>query len=178
MVILNYGKVLTIGVLGILIILKPFITYCFAPEYYNAWECAGVLVVGILVHAIGGNLGILYTVFKNTGGALKTSAVGAAANFILNVIFVPLLGMNAAAWTTLMGYLCVLAIRWRDALRYVKLSFPKKDLFFIIFVLCIQLGLYFIGGFISFVAQCVIFIAYFYFNKNIVLQVLSKRSKR
>ncbi len=59
----------------------------------------------------------IYTMFVNveqfkrkTVGMAVASAVAAGVNFVLNWIFIPRVGYLAAAYTTLVGYLCLLLI--------------------------------------------------------------------
>lgn len=59
----------------------------------------------------------LYTLFvnveqfkKKTLGMAFASAIAAIVNFTLNYIFIPKIGYLAAAYTTLVGYLCLLCI--------------------------------------------------------------------
>lgn len=170
----NYLRFLTIGVLAILVVLKPMILYLFAKEYSAAWVCAAVLVVAVMLHALTGNLGTLYTAFKSTGGALKTSAIGAIVNTVLNIIFVPLFGFNAAAWTTVVGYLAVLFVRWHDVSKYVKLSLPKKNTIIVIALLTVQLVLYYVPGSLSYAARGVIFVVFAYINRSMILKLIRK----
>lgn len=170
----NYLRFLTIGVLAILVVLKPMILYLFAKEYSSAWVCAAVLVIAVMLHALAGNLGTLYSVFKSTGGALKTSAIGAIVNTVLNIIFVPLFGFNAAAWTTVVGYLAVLFVRWHDVSRYVKLSLPKKNTIIVIALLMVQLVLYYVPGIPSYAARGAIFVVFAYINRSMIHKLLKK----
>lgn len=170
----NYLRFLAIGVLAILVVLKPMILYLFAKEYSSAWVCAAVLVIAVMLHALAGNLGTLYSVFKSTGGALKTSAIGAVVNTVLNIIFVPLFGFNAAAWTTVIGYVAVLIVRWHDVSRYVKLSLPKRSTVIVISLLGTQLILYYVPGIISYIVRGAIFVIYAYINRSMILKLLRK----
>lgn len=59
----------------------------------------------------------LYTLFSNveqflkkTGGMAVATVSAALINFILNCLFIPRIGYLAAAYTTLIGYLCLLLI--------------------------------------------------------------------
>lgn len=67
--------------------------------------------------AIGCVCQFLYTMLvnveqfkKRTVGMAIASAIAAFVNFILNYIFIPRIGYLAAAYTTLVGYLCLLGI--------------------------------------------------------------------
>lgn len=73
----NYLVILLIGVLGILLIGKPFVIILFENSYNNAYLYIPILIMGVVIHALNGNLGSLYSVFKNTKGALYSTAIGA-----------------------------------------------------------------------------------------------------
>ena len=174
-VFLQYFEFLAFGVLGILMILKPMIIYLFADAYHDAWLCSSVLVIGVMVHALAGNLGTIYTVFKKTGGAFKTSAIGAVTNIVTNIIFVKLYGYNAAAWTTLFGYLVVLMIRWQDIKEFVKIEIPKIDTIITVLFILAQLILYYIPGMASFIGRVAVFLAFSWMHRNLLIGLLRKR---
>lgn len=174
-VFIRYFEFLAFGVLGILVLLKPMIIYLFADAYNAAWECSSVLVVGVMIHALAGNLGTIYTVFKKTGGAFRTSAIGAAFNIVTNIVFVRLFGFNAAAWTTLFGYLIVLAIRWHDIKEFVNMEIPKKDLIITIAFVLIQLALYYVSGVVSFVARIIVFLMFCLLHRKLLIGIIKRK---
>lgn len=172
----NYFKFLSVGVMGILLILKPMIIYCFSKVYHSAWSTASILVIGVMVHALAANLGMMYIVFKGTGGAFKTTALGAVVNFVLNVIFVPVFGIVAAGVTTVVGYFVVYLYRWYDIKRFTKITLPWKKALIYTSAICVQLILYYIPGIISFLLKGMICVVFLYANKDLLLGML-KRTK-
>lgn len=170
----NYFIFLTIGVLFLLIILKPLNTRLFAKQYVDSWKIASILVICVMLHALTGNLGTIYTVFKNTNGAFVTSAFGAIVNTILNLIFIPKLGILAAAITTLVGYLAVLIIRLIDIRKFVKLKLNfKKIIIYSVFILA-QLFLYYQTGITSYLVRIVIFVIILFVNRKMILSLIRK----
>lgn len=167
-VFFKYFQILTVGVSAILIVLKPLIIYLFAKDYNEAWISAAVLVIGVMVHALAGNLGTVYTVFKNTTGALKTSMIGAITNVMLNLIFIKFCGMNAAAWTTLISYIIVLAVRWNDTKENVSLRIPKFDTIVYLFALLISLLLYYVDNTWSYIVRVIVFVILVYKSKDVI----------
>lgn len=168
----EYFSVLGLGVLGILLILKPLTIRLFAHEYESSWMCTAILVVAVMFHALGGNLGTLYGTFKRTKGALITSIIGAGTNTILNWLLIPQYGIMAAAITTLIGYMVVLLYRWWDVKKFTKLTFDPKFLILWLGLIIAQLIFYYIDGSVSYITRVGIFICALYFNKNLVLKIL------
>ena len=171
----NYFRVMAVGVIGILVILKPLILLLFSKEYHDGWLPASILVIGVMIHALGGNIGVLYTVFKDTKGALKTSFIGAVTNIILNFIFIPKFGMIAAACTTLVGYIAVLSVRWIDIRKFVRLQFLLKDESVTIVLIVAQFILYYVPGIVSYIIRTAILCVAMYMSKDIILKLIKRR---
>lgn len=155
----KYFSILTVGVLGLLIVCKPAIDILFEKSYAAAWLCVSPLVIGVLVHALGGNLGSFYVVFKKTHGALITSLVGALTNIILNFIFIPKYGFVAAAYTTLVGYIATLIVRWIDVRKMINIRLTVNKTIVYIVLIVAQTCLYYIITPISYIIRIIIFTA-------------------
>lgn len=168
----NYFSVLAIGVLGLLLILKPITIQLFAHGYESAWRCTAILVVAVMFHALGGNLGTFYGTFKSTKGALITSIIGALTNIILNFLLIPHLGIIAAATTTLIGYIVVLIYRWWDVKKFVKLTISHVFVSFWMGLIVMQFALYYVDGIGSYIVRAVIVLVALYFNKDLALKIL------
>ena len=168
----NYFSVLVLGVLVLLLVLKPVTIRLFAHGYEEAWMSTAILVVAVMFHALSGNLGTLYGTFKSTKGALITSIIGAATNIVLNMIFIPRWGIIAAAITTLIGYIVVLIYRWCDVKKFVNLTINPMFVIFWLSVIAIQFVLYYVSGIVSYIIRAVIIVIALYYNRNLVLKIL------
>ena len=173
-VFFKYFQILTVGVMAILLILKPLIFILFAKDYHDAWISVAVLIISVMIHALAGNLGTIYTVFKNTTGALKTSAIGALTNVVLNLIFVKIFGMNAAAWTTLISYIIVLAIRWKDTKVYINLNIPKFETLIYLWALLSSFGLYYVDNIGIYIFRIIMFGFIVYRSRDVIIGILKK----
>lgn len=170
----NYFSILTLGVLGLLLILKPVTIRLFAHGYESAWTCTAILVVAVMFHALGGNLGTFYGTFRCTKGALITSIIGAGTNIILNIILVPHWGIVAAATTTLIGYIVVLLYRWWDVKKFVKLTINPIFVIGWLMIILVQFILYYVAGTASYIIRFVIVFIALYSNKDLVLKILKR----
>lgn len=170
----NYFSILALGVLGLLLILKPLTIHLFAREYESAWMCTAILVIGVMFHALGGNLGTLYGTFKSTKGALITAIIGAVTNTVLNFVFIPHFGIMAAATTTLVGYIAVLLYRWWDVKKFVRLTISPVFVVFWLALIAVQFVLYYWEGLISYGIRAVIVVLGFYLNRDLILRILKR----
>lgn len=170
----NYLGIMVIGVLGLLLISKPATVLLFDTDYVSAWKYIPPLVIGVVVHALSGNLGSLYSVFKNTKGALYSTFIGAMVNIILNIIFIPIIGIMGAALTTLVGYLVTFAYRWFDTKRFVHLKIQWKDTVAFVALILVQLVLYYVDGMWSYLVRGAIILGVIIWKRKLILGVIKR----
>lgn len=170
----KYLIILTIGVLGLLLIGKPLLTHLFAKDYYSAWIPLAPLIVSVLIHALAGNLGSLYSVFKSTNGALYSTIIGAGTNIVLNFAVIPIIGIYGAALTTLIGYIVTLIYRWFDVKKFVHLKLKKTDLLLCFGTLIIQFALYYFEGILSYCIRGLILVAMVVIYRNDILRLIHR----
>lgn len=173
-VITKYIIVLCIGILGLLSVSRQAIAILFAESYYKAWYCAAPLIVAVLVHAVSGCLGSLYTVFKDTKGALYSTVCGAITNVVLNALLIPRFGVIGAAIATFIGYAVVLTIRWKDSVKFCKIRIDMKKVGAFLILLPIQFILYYIESNFSFVIMLLIDAIVIWIYRELLLSFLKK----
>ena len=170
----NYFSIMLIGLMGILIIGKPMIVFLFEESYFDAYKYIPLLVIAVVIHALSGNIGSLYSVFKNTKGCLYSSIVGALINIILNIVFIPVFGILGACLTTIIGYLATLLYRLVDIRKYVDIKLDvKKNTVLIVMVVCC-LCLYFVDGYLSYGVRILATILMIFQYRTPVLKALKR----
>ena len=171
----QYLRFLSVGVIGLLFIGKPLIFGLFASDYSDAWKCLAPLILGVLFHALASNLGTLYSVFKDTNGALYSSAIGAGTNIILNLICIPVWGIIGAAITTLIGYIATLGFRWFNVKKLVNLKLEYIEVLLYVTLVGVQFVLYYINHPISYLIRCGIFVCVVIRNKRLILKLVERK---
>lgn len=174
-VLRGYILVIIMAIICILLVIKPFIYYLFAEDYRTSWSCAPILLVGVLIHAINGNLGSLYSVFKQTKGAFYSTFLGAFVNIVLNLIFVRKYALIGAALTTLIGYLCTMVWRIIDTNKFAKLSVLKWNTIAAFLILAAQFVLTYIDGAWSYILRAILIVVYFVINKDLFFSLIKVR---
>lgn len=170
----NYMTVLVIGVLGLLIISKSAIHLLFAEDYHEAWIYLPPLIIGVVVHALNGNLGSLYAVYKKTNGALISTSLGAIINITLNFLIIPYMGIMGAALTTLLGYCVTFLYRWFDTKKFLNISIDKKEMIMLLTITAVQLMLYYINNYYSYGIRIVLLIAAIIWKRHILIEIIRK----
>ena len=95
----------------IIIIIEPLIVHIVEASFVESWRYAPVLVISAVFSSMAGFLGVNYVVSQKTVGALTTSALGATVNIVLNLVMIPLFGIQGAAIATLIGFYSVWLVR-------------------------------------------------------------------
>lgn len=170
----NYMTVMVIGVLGLLIISKPAVYLLFAEDYREAWIYLPPLIIGVMIHALNGNLGSLYAVYKKTNGALISTFTGAAINLTLNFLIIPYVGIMGAALTTLFGYGVTFLYRWFDTKKFIKISIEKKDTLILLSFTVVQLILYYINNYYSYFIRIVLLGVTIIWKHRILIDIVKK----
>ena len=88
-------------IVGINVIAKEIILLIAGKEYVGATMSLHILTVALLFSFLGGWIGSSMFLPNNKEGVcLIASSVAAIVNIVLNLIFIPFFGLNAAAMTT------------------------------------------------------------------------------
>lgn len=117
-----YMSTLSLACAGLLFINRPFMQLYVSDAFREAWRYCPFLVVASLFETLGSFVGTSYFVEKDMKGNLKSAAVGAATNVILNIILIPSLGITGAAITTCVSFVVVLIFRLKDTYKYLPLK--------------------------------------------------------
>jgi O-antigen/teichoic acid export membrane protein len=180
-------KYLSTSLIGILllfsIVMKPFVKIMVGNEFEMAWKFLPFLMLGALFSAFSSFYGVGYITSKESKGAFSTSLFGALANFVINIFFIPLIGIQAAAMSTMIAFLLMWILRLKHTKRYFIINVDWKVFGINLILVSASLflsflknyGIYFqIVIFIIFIIVNYKFLAYIY--KLTLLKIKSKIS--
>lgn len=115
------GMVTVFGIF-VLLIIRVFLRFYVSDEFYSAWIYTPPLIVGTCLLVLGTFFSVSYTVNKDSIGFLKSGAMGAVANIILNLSLIPIWGALGAAIATFVSYFIVFIYRFFDIKKYLELD--------------------------------------------------------
>ena len=128
----------------VLLVVKYFMSYYVAEEYYVAWSYTIPLIVGTCFLVFGTFFSVYYTVNKDSIGFLKSGTIGAVVNIGLNFTLIYLMGTIGAAIATLFSDLAVFLYRFFDTKKYIKLNvFSFKHIISICLIVFAGISAYF-----------------------------------
>lgn len=111
---------------GMLLLIKPFLSYYVSSSYFVAWRYTPYLILGYIFNALGTFLSTPYSVNKNSKGFFFSGTVGALVNVGLNFAFIRVMGIAGAALATALSYFTVFLFRAYDTKKYVHVHVFEK----------------------------------------------------
>ena len=117
-----------------------FIKSFFSAEYVVGELAFRILLIGVLFYIVAGiNTNIIAGIGKPKT-ATKIIVFSAIINIILNLILIPIMGIEGAAIATAISYLTALILSTYKVTKFIEIEFPK-----IIWVKLVASGLIFIS---------------------------------
>lgn len=147
-------------------------------SYYGAWEYIPFLVMATVFNCFGAFAGSVYTVEKKSIFSFATISVGAIINVVLNIILIPIWGVNGAAFATFFCYFVVFILRVITARKLIKMRvYPMRTTVNTIILLIQSLVMIFeTPGWIF--IEAVLVLGLLLFNLKPLIQVLMTILKR
>ncbi|MBE6852208.1 MAG: hypothetical protein E7505_01850 [Ruminococcus sp.] len=117
-----YTSMMFVASSGIMLMLKTLTTLLVSEEYRESYRMAPFLVVAVLMQSFCNFLGSIYNASNQNKNSLWTSAIAALTNIVLNLILIPIVGVQGAAFATMFAYFVCFIIRVVDTQRIAKFS--------------------------------------------------------
>ena len=134
----GYNLLMVIVCSAFIVLDKFFCKILFANEFYLAWKYVPFLMISVVFSALGGYIGGIFTALKISKEFAISTGIGAAVNFVLNIILIFKVGVIGAAIATAISYFVVWLIRlaYLKKYIYIKISMLKNSISYVL--LCIQ----------------------------------------
>ena len=123
-----FSLIMLLGTTIILLTLKPIMIFFISPDFYKSWEFVPFLLMGVVFSSFSGFLGTNYIAAKQTKGVFKTSMIGGGINIILNIILIPIIGVNGAGISTMISFFIIWVMRVYDTKKYINMELNIKTL--------------------------------------------------
>ena len=121
---ITFNVVLGFLVFGSTIIvsmIKLFMRYYVAPDFFIAWEFVPILLLTVTFSNASAFLGTTYLVAMKTKGLFTTTIWGTIINLSLSFILIPLFGVHGAAISGALGFLVVSVMRLKQTARWIRI---------------------------------------------------------
>ena len=117
------------------------------PEFWDGLKIVPIIMMANLFLGIYVNLSMWYKLSGQTMFGVWFSVIGAIITIVLNIIFIPLYGYMASAWTTLAAYFVMCMISYFVGRKYYPIPYNVRKIAILIFV---SIGLSYVSQHIPF----------------------------
>ena len=128
---------------SILIILtQPIMAFIARNEFYNGWIYAPFLIISIVFSFSTGMVSTLYGAYEKNTGVLYSVLIGGVINIILNLLFIPRIGVMGATISTAVSRFVIAIYRLKDTEKLLKFDRGYKSIMigcFLISAQCVTL---------------------------------------
>lgn len=130
--------------IGILACLPFVFELLIKDSYREAYKYVPILLLANIFSVLIGLIGSIYVAKKMTKEVAKTTMIAAIINLTIDIALIKVIGICAAAISTLVSYMLLAIYRYIDVQKYVKVKIPIKNIVVnsIIFILVVVLYLY------------------------------------
>lgn len=136
-----YTRVIVCIVLIAIPLTKYFIRIFAGSEYQDAFKYVPFLYIGVIFLGLSGFIGTGYLGTKHTEGIMWTSLAGSVTNMIINIVFMPIWGLQIAGISSVCAYVLMWAVRIFQTKKFFKISINWK-----VFISLISLAVIFAIG--------------------------------
>ena len=154
---------------------KDIVRIMTTEPYYPAYELLPSLLFGQAFYIVSTIVGYGIAFTKKSKFYLLSTSAGALLNIVLNILFIPVMGVKAAAFTTFLGYFTVMILNYYIAGRLYPCKYHMGK------IVVSAVGLYTISIFIqgkSILLRAIIYIlclsALVFAYKDVIRTVLGK----
>lgn len=109
----NFVSFIFIVVGVCVIILKPMFSF-LGSEYYTSWKYTPFLLIAVLFSSVSSFLGTNYLVNMETKKVFVTSLISAFITLSFNLFLIPFIGLYGVGLASILGFLVMTVLRWRD----------------------------------------------------------------
>jgi len=102
------------------------IKFMLAPKYHEGLVVVPIVLVSYIFQGIAFNLSFWYKLTDKTRWGAYISFMGLAVTVLGNVIFVPLYGYIASAWTSFVCFLLMMLVSWALGQRFYPIRYDLK----------------------------------------------------
>ncbi len=141
-----YGSLVFLASSAIIAFTQVITNVLVSSDFYSAWQYMPVLVLATVFSCFAAFLSSIYMNEKKSGHVLLTTAVSAVINIILNLLLIPLYGIQGAGISTLFSYLAMFLIRAVHSRSFIKIELGIPKLILNTAILLIQIIILLVGS--------------------------------
>lgn len=156
----------------ILLLVTPITNFWIGPAFRECINYAPILIFATIFTCYVTFFGTIYSVAQKSVRSLVTSLIAGIINVLINIALLPVIGLYAAALSTLTAYLTVFIIRAADTQKYQKFDLGvKKIVINCVLLILMTLANYISGMYIKYTVLIILFMIVFLINYKCLFKV-------
>lgn len=177
-----FNKYLVFQVAVFLVLLsvsKSLVSLFVDEKFHEAVKYLPFLYLGAIFSAFSSFYGTGYQSAKDTKGAFYSSVYGSIINILINLVAIPVIGIQAAALSTMLAFLTMWLIRIYQTRKYFNIDINRKNALISLIIIIISILLYYKYSILLpyFMTIIIIFFLYLNYKNLITLYSQSKKYK-
>ena len=148
-------------------------------EFSEAYNYLPIMLTAVMLHSISAVYGALFFAFKETKEVTRTTIWSAVVNVVINLLLMPVIGLWAAAISTLVAYLVNVVVRYYKMKKMCGIMVTLRYLIGVLAAYAVIIAAYHSG---NLVLQIICLIAGFaycvYANRGLAEEVWRKIRKK
>ena len=175
-----YNKLLFIVSIAIIAFTRIICSLLLSKDFFNAWNCVPILVLGFYYNSISSFIGTEFTASKKTSLILITTIISGVTNIILNILLIKKFECVGAAIATSISYFILLESRVYLINKKSELYIDNKDLIFksTILIFMILCTIFLQKIIIFFAVVLIIFLIRNRNYYNIILKLIKNKNRK
>lgn len=163
-----------------LIGLLPLIFNLLINKSYNeSYIYIPILLLGMIFNIIVSFVGCIYVAKKMTKQVATTSCWSGIINIVINLLLIKIIGIYAAAISTVIAFAVMSIYRIFDVQKYVKLKIDLRLIIILTILFIVECIIYYIKLIPLSIFNCIIlFIILAIINKKIIIVIINQIKKR
>lgn len=167
-----YSLFLLVAGSAILVILKPLISILVEDSYYESWQVAPFLILGVIYQSFSSFLGTNYTASKETKGTFTTSVYAGIISLITSFILIPNIGLIGAGVSSATSFFAMFILRLIDTQKYAKIKLNKLPFIITNLILISQIFILFLTeGAQLLVLEILMFALLLFINQKLLISL-------
>jgi O-antigen/teichoic acid export membrane protein len=154
-------------------ILKKIVFIMTGSEFHVSWNYIPFLIMGIIFSIFSSFYGSNYVASKKTLGAFITSFFGAIVNLFINFILIPIIGIQAASFSTMVAFFTMWMLRVINTKKILPLKVSWAKLSSNIIMVFISLLANYINNY-SFIIQLITLNIFVILNRKNLVNIFKK----
>lgn len=131
------------GGIALILACGVFFQYLVGPDFLSAYNLIPLLVVGSVLNVLQTLYGIIYIGLKDTKQVSKSSIMAAVVNITTDILLIRLVGIYAAALSTIFAMVFLTVYRYIDVNRFMKVKLNWKNICTLVPAYVIACGVYY-----------------------------------